>query len=399
MKPYRVAIAGCGPAGLATALMLHRQGHSVVIFDRFAEPRPVGSGLMLQPTGLAVLKNLGLGNAVSAVGSPISRLSGRNANTGRKVLDVRYSWLGRPSITALGIHRAALFDVLFDAIRREGIAIFSGHQIHGTGLKGNLRFLSFSDQADSEPFDLVVDCAGMRSPLADLRGRDLAYGALWATVEWPEQAGFDDLALEQRYLRASIMVGMMPTGVRSGRKLGTFFWSMKAGQLNAWKSRPLVEWKETVRNIWPATETVLDQLNDHEQLSFAHYAHRTLPMPVELRLFHLGDAWHSTSPQLGQGANMALLDAFALAKAIDEASDLDSALQQASKLRRAHVRLYQALSLTLTPFYQSDSRVLPMIRDLLVPHVAKIWPATWIQAAMVSGLLGSPLDKLGLKPC
>lgn len=44
-----IAIAGAGPAGLAAALYLKRAGHRVTIFERFDEPKPVGSGLILQP--------------------------------------------------------------------------------------------------------------------------------------------------------------------------------------------------------------------------------------------------------------------------------------------------------------------------------------------------------------
>ncbi|WP_435053611.1 FAD-dependent oxidoreductase [Mesorhizobium australicum] len=44
---YDIAIAGAGPAGLAAALYVKRAGHRVTIFERFEEPRPVGSGLIL----------------------------------------------------------------------------------------------------------------------------------------------------------------------------------------------------------------------------------------------------------------------------------------------------------------------------------------------------------------
>jgi 2-polyprenyl-6-methoxyphenol hydroxylase-like FAD-dependent oxidoreductase len=94
---------------------------------------------------------------------------------------------------------------------------------------------------------------------------------------------------------------------------------------------------------------------------------------------------------------MALLDAWALAKALREEDGLDSALRRAVALRRFHVRLYQALSAVFTPAYQSDSRVLPWIRDRIVPPFGRLWPATRIQAEMVAGTFGGPMERLGLR--
>ena len=71
-----IAIAGAGPAGLATALYLDRLGHRVTLFERFDKPKPIGSGLILQPTGLAVLADLGLHDEIAALGQPLDRLRG-----------------------------------------------------------------------------------------------------------------------------------------------------------------------------------------------------------------------------------------------------------------------------------------------------------------------------------
>ncbi len=139
------------------------------------------------------------------------------------------------------------------------------------------------------------------------------------------------------------------------------------------------------------------QLTDAAQLTFARYSHRTLGAPLEERLVHIGDAWRSTSPQLGQGANMAMLDAYALAMALRSTSDVSEALRKFVALRARHARFYQLLSRLFTPVYQSDSRVLPLLRDRLVGPVAKRWPANWILAAMVSGRLLDPLPALGLR--
>ena len=42
----RIAIVGAGPAGLAAALLLSRDGHRVEILEKFDAPKPLGSGLI-----------------------------------------------------------------------------------------------------------------------------------------------------------------------------------------------------------------------------------------------------------------------------------------------------------------------------------------------------------------
>ncbi|HRO03298.1 MAG TPA: FAD-dependent monooxygenase, partial [Terricaulis sp.] len=121
MKPYQIAIAGCGVAGLAAATLLRARGARVAVFDQWEAPKPVGSGIILQPVGLHVLDAIGAGEAMRAVGAPIARLFGKSGE--RVVLDVRYDALGRGSPCGLGVHRGALFQVLFDAARAAGAEI------------------------------------------------------------------------------------------------------------------------------------------------------------------------------------------------------------------------------------------------------------------------------------
>lgn len=372
--------------------MRARRGDVVVVHERFAEPAPVGSGFLLQPTGLAVLAGLGLDGPIQTRGAPIRRLYGERADTGRAVLDVAYANL-KGGETALGLHRASLFDGLYRACLEAGVVFETGFEVAEAD-RGAGAFVARNGRRSAR-FDLLVDALGARSPLGAFR-RDLSFGALWATT--PLGSGFMGDALEQRYEAARVMVGVLPIGQAPGvdGPAATFFWSLKPRDVAGWRVAGLEPWKAQVRDLWPGAEALLETLTDPDQMILARYAHRTRMSAAETGLAVIGDAAHSTSPQLGQGVNMGLLDAWALDRALSAHRDLDAALGVYAGSRWAHVRLYQALSWAFTPFYQSDDPVRPAIRDHVLGWISRIPPSPRLLAATVSGLLLDPRRSLGL---
>lgn len=399
MSPRRqIAVAGAGVAGMAAALLLRRAGEDVVVFERFERPQPLGSGLMLQPTGMAVLAELGLDEALRARSAAIERLLGKTGPRDKVVLDVRYAALG--AISGLGVHRASLFDVLFQALQADGVPVETDRDIVAApAATGGRRRLEFRDGTSAGPFDLVVDGLGVRSPLPPDRLNILAYGALWATVDWPDGHGFDFAALEQRYEAARRMVGLMPLGrgPTDATAQAAFFWSLKRADYPKWRDAGIAAWKAEVLRLWPAMTPVLDKLIDRDDLVFAEYAHRTTRRPAEPGLVHIGDSWHATSPQLGQGANMALLDAYGLARGLQQHTDVGQALTAFVKSRRSHIRLYQAISRLFTPVYQSDGSLLPMLRDHIASPVSQFPPVQRLLATLVAGNVGAPMKRLWLE--
>jgi salicylate hydroxylase len=391
VRSLSIGIAGAGPAGLSAALLLWRDGHHVTLFDQFDRPRPLGSGLMLQPTGLAVLAELGLAERILSLGSRIDRLFGKVLPSRRIVLDVRYGALGGERF-GLAVHRA----VLFDAVEEAKVPLETERQVSGIDrAAGGRPILVDDDGWQSEPFDLVVDALGVRLPLwpafCGRKRRELAYGALWASLPWPA-SGFDAHALEQRYHRASTMIGVLPIGRRrEGRSAETaFFWSLRLDAYDDSRARGLEKWKQQVRGHWPETEPLLDEIREPEQMTFARYNHQMLARPYAERMAAIGDAFHAASPQLGQGANMAMLDSLALVLALRSHTDLGKALRAYATERRRQMVFYQALSWGFTPFYQSDSRILPPLRDWIIAPATRLPLARWLVAASVAGLVLAP---------
>ena len=195
------------------------------------------------------------------------------------------------------------------------------------------------------------------------------------------------------------MIGVLPIGrpQADAEEMAAFFWSLKPADAERVRQAGIDAWKERLVSLWPDCRAFTDQIDSFDQLVLARYGHHTLMRPSGRRLAVIGDSAHSTSPQLGQGANMALLDAAALAHALASSRDVEDALDSYVRARRLHVRVFQALSRMFTPFYQSDSVLLPFLRDRLVASIAKLPPAQRLLASMVAGTLVDPFAKAGLE--
>jgi 2-polyprenyl-6-methoxyphenol hydroxylase-like FAD-dependent oxidoreductase len=187
------------------------------------------------------------------------------------------------------------------------------------------------------------------------------------------------------------MIGVLPTGRRSEGEPeeAAFFWSIRISDYEAWRRGGLAAWKEKVARLWPETQPFLAAILDPNQMTLARYGHHMLTRPFGERMVAIGDAFHAASPQLGQGANMAMLDARALQLALRSHRDLQEALAGYALRRRRQMRYYQALSRGFTPFYQSDSRLLPPLRDLVIAPATRLPWVRWLVAASVAGLMFS----------
>jgi 2-polyprenyl-6-methoxyphenol hydroxylase-like FAD-dependent oxidoreductase len=381
-----IAIAGAGIGGLSSGVLLARLGHRVTVFERFETSKPVGSGLMIQPTGLAALDVLDAREPLERLGARLTRLHGSTIK-GTTIFDVAYEDLS-PGLYALGVHRGALHHVLWDAFVHCGARLEGGQVItHASPCADGGVSVTGDNGKAIGSFDLLIDCTGARSalrPLVDSRAaKPFAYGALWASAP---ATTVNLHALTQRYVRASTMIGHLPMGrlTPDGPDLAAFFWSLKTHDIPAWRQR-FDNWRDDVVTLWPEMEPIIVGFSSPDDLLTAQYIHFTARTPYKGAMVLVGDSAHATSPQLGQGANNALLDACALAAGLAEGRTVEDGLALYAKARRPHVRFYQLASALMTPIFQGDSHILPWGRDLIFNRL-KIVP--WLRKEMVRTLSG-----------
>jgi 2-polyprenyl-6-methoxyphenol hydroxylase-like FAD-dependent oxidoreductase len=228
------------------------------------------------------------------------------------------------------------------------------------------------------PFDLVIaaDGAGsrLRATLPSVRmDRPYPWGALWCLLPlgdwpWPDE-------LQQRYHGTRQMIGMLPVGARPGNPQPqlSFFYSLPVAEFAAWAERPIGDWHAQILALWPDLAPWLPALDTPAQLARASYRDViTNGRWHHERLLVLGDAVHAMSPQLGQGVNMALLDALALRDCLRDQAPMDAQLSRFAAQRRQHIRAYQFWSRWLTPLFQSDHDWLAQLRDRLFQPLGRL---------------------------
>ncbi|HST44393.1 MAG TPA: NAD(P)/FAD-dependent oxidoreductase [Luteimonas sp.] len=362
-KRLRVAVVGYGTAGQATAVLLSRDGHEVEVFERTQTLGPVGAGFLLQPVGQRVLWELGLLGPALQHGAVISSLYGETAS-GRPVMDMRYAELDR-RLFGLGLQRGALFSIL-DTAWTDGRTLHCGRRIvEVDAVRGAL-----VDDAGRRHagFDLMVLADGaasaLRTQVAEAKlDRSYPWGAQWCLVpaaDWPGQD-----VLQQRYVGARRMVGMLPVGSRPGDATPrlSFFWSQPVSVLQR-ADGDADAWRAEVAGVWPAALARLADTVVPQGLATACYRDTVHACWHRGRAVLIGDAAHAMSPQLGQGVNMALLDALALRDALRTHPSIDAALARFTAERRRHVGIYHLWSRWLTPLFQSERDGWARVRDL-----------------------------------
>ena len=365
-----IGVVGAGTAGAAAATLLARAGHAVDILECVATPKPIGAGITLQPTGQAALARLGLLDAVEARGARIDRLVCVRRG-GKYLVDLPYADID-PRLYGLGIHRGNLFEVLFAAASAAGARITCGAKIVSrTPAQNGRRFLVDASGDQHGPYDLVICADGSICELHHEAPRcsstPYPYGALWVVVADPGFAA--QQTLHQIVDGPQHLLGYLPTGLAPGSDTSvvSLFWSLRVDQHASWRAAGLASWRDQVLRLDARAEPILDTLHDLEPVLFSKYRDvRMYPWHGDAIVF-VGDAAHAMSPQLGQGANLALVDAITLADAIEREADVPRALAAYTAARRRHLAFYQFATRALTPLFQSDSRVLGWLRDRVFP--------------------------------
>ena len=362
--------------------MLARQGHAVTLLEQTPRVGPVGAGVLLQASGQRVLASLGLLDAAVAGAERIDELVAFT-HRGRPLSRLAFADgpAGPGGPCAFGVHRGDLFSVLHAAVVDAGVDLRLHRTVAGLATDGRTLLTATGDAAG--PFDLVVAADGSRSRLRRATGQAAVvhpYGpaALWAV-------GRDD-AIRGRlvqYARGTgRLCGLLPMG--GGR--ASFFWGVHAADWPALRASPFDAWRDAVVRLASPAGPLVGRLTGWDDLTFSTYRAVWMPDVTAGRVAFIGDAAHASSPLLGHGINLAMLDARDLAASLAEADSVDLALARYDRRQRWRNLWYAGLSAALTPSFQGRSRAVGFARDRVLPRLQRVGPVRRLMLRTLAGV-------------
>lgn len=368
-----VAVVGGGIGGLAAAIFLSRKGFSVTIYDKAKQPQPVGAGFLLQPPGQSILSKLDVLDEVSEHSVSITGLQSKT-RTGRTLLNLKYTHLNGSARNGLGVQRSTIYEALVKQASQSALInfVWDGNVDRVTATENSV---SVETDGSARKFDLCILSSGSNSQLADACfpdriKRPYGWGCLWTTFELPQTLSPN--VLHQRCERASKMMGILPVRYNGKTYEAALYWSMKSAEMGQLDHRNFTKVKDQIMDFWPESSQSLAPLDFNHFIS-ANYNDIWTPKPYNGRIIAIGDVSHATSPQLGQGCTMALLDAWSLAMHVTkDDGELEPSLQNWWKSRRYQLAYVRHLSRFLTPLFQSENKLCEVFRDWVMAPVGRL---------------------------
>ncbi|NLE89020.1 MAG: FAD-binding protein [Myxococcales bacterium] len=367
-----VIVVGAGLGGLTLALALRKLDLPCVVLERSPGLSEIGAGITLWENALRVLESVGVLDRVRAIAHPTS--TGVIGTSTGKVL-VRASVEGASLGRLWAAHRAELQEALFGALpsgmvrfgvtcerfeeEADGVRLrlSDGSEVHAPLLVGadGIHSRVRQELFGAEPLRYAGYAAyrgicrrpeGYAGPFGEFFGRGDRFGV----VELPRETLYWYAVVSQ------------PVGTKRADDPREFLRERFAG------------YAFDVPRVLAATQN--DAILYHELFDRppARALHRG-------RVALIGDAAHPTTPNMGQGAAMAMESALVLARAVRELPSLEGALRAYQALRGPRTARVTETSRKVGRIAQLESAPLRFLRDLAfraLPERARRAQLEWL---------------------
>jgi len=345
-----IAIVGGGIAGLSFALGLHKRGIDCDVFEAVTDIKEIGVGITLLPHAMRELAELGLQDALEAVG--IENLeSVFYTQHGQYVYKEARGRHAGYTLPEIGIHRGKLHRILFDAaVNRLGAdkvhtgmrcSAFSQND-HGVEIEFSNAHTQTSIKVQAQ---IAVACDGVNSVIrTQMHPQDaLCFAGIntWrgVTVHPPILTGKSYLRIGTVEVGKMVIYPIIDNVDGKGNQLINWVAELQKpnAAMNDW-NRPgdpavcaeiFKDWTFDFLNV-PELILKADKVFEYPMVD-----KNALPFWTQGRVTLMGDAAHPMYPRGSNGSAQALIDARTLADQLAQHADPKEALRAYEVLRLA----------------------------------------------------------------
>jgi len=342
----KILIVGGGIGGLALSIGLRQAGIDVEIVEIKDRWTVYHVGIIAQSNLVRAMVALGIADDCVAAGFPYQGVRFCDAN-GYVLSESPGVKLAGPNYPAyLGLTRPALHNVLFAACQKAGAQVRLGVTVAELSQSESKVVAKFTDGIARE-YDLVVGADGVHSPIRTRvfsghltpkftgegvwrynvpRPPNVDYGSIYATQEGPK-AGLIPLTRDTAYI---FRIGPEPGNPRFPKnELANIM-------------------RERLKPFGGAIGELARGITDPDLVVYRPLESVLVPAPwYRGRVALIGDAAHSITPHLGQGAAQAVEDAVVLADELRKDEPLEKSLDSYAKRRYERCKLILEASLQI----------------------------------------------------
>lgn len=317
-------IIGAGITGAAAAHLLAKKGHDVEVAELRPELRVLGSGITLIGPAMRALDRLGLLQDCMPHGFGVNEFAGMDIN-GQELFTFPLPQLGPDLPGLMGMMRPELHQIMVDRAVAEGARVRTGLGPKGFTNTPNGAHVEFTDGTEGD-YGLVIAADGLNSTVRGMLFTDEKpvfrnQACLRAVVDRP--AGLPDR--EHDFSGDPIA---HPGFTLVSESQMYVYCNVPADST----ARPAQEdlpkiMRDFLAPFGGVVAEVRETITDPEKVNYAPFETIVAPKPWHRgSVVLLGDAAHSTTPQLAAGGAMCLEDVVALGEELDKADSIPAAL-------------------------------------------------------------------------
>ncbi|MBR7887790.1 FAD-dependent urate hydroxylase HpxO [Marinomonas sp. A79] len=337
----KALIIGAGIGGMSAAAALKQQGIECDIFEAVKEIRPVGAALSIWSNGVKCMNHLGMGSIMDALGGPMHNMAYHDGITGSVMTQFSLA----PLVDAVGerpcpVSRADLQSQMIDWWGRDLIQF--GKRIERVEQTDN-GVTAFFDDGTQASGDFMIAADGTHSAV---RTQVLGYHTERRYADYVNWNGLVDIDEDiapgdqwTTFVGEGKRVSIMP--IAEGRFY--FFFDVPLPKGLKEDRSTLIDDLTDYFSGWAApVQTLIKAINPETTNRIEIHDIEPFDTLVKDKIALLGDAAHSTTPDIGQGGCSALEDAVVLGQCFAHheytLSGVTAALKEYEAERRFRVK-------------------------------------------------------------